>query len=1407
MASFPNPILDRMLSRPWARKIPGMERLGEPPGIPPLQLPPGLAAPTPTPEDVRAMIGNYGPVPTPQQVQKAVDLRETVGNLIPEGVAEIGAGVYDLPKAPVHGAGEIARGVMKAGMPAAAGALMATPVPVLAGMAVGTGVGYGSTKAALGLGFDPQTAQDVGDIAALLSGAGTGIAGMTRRLGVARTVADLNAKAEGLIAKIPNATPEQAGVLRAQVSALTKAASELAPPEPIASPTAVRPERRPSAPEPILEPKVEAIQERQLAAQPPVPEPVAPPEPVVTPIEAAQARIGAEQIAAQRTAPPAFPQAAERAVATERAGQLSEVVRQTEAGQRAAGIEPSAPVADKSAPAPLDFLTSEAGAINYSILGQKAKAGGKEFETKWLDRNAPLKYLNQQANVPFEKDPYIWAAGLESRVQGKWMEFERKLNAIEYPAVKAGTWGDTSKYMRDERIMAFLQEDPNYKIPSEKLPDGTLVKRTAQDIQAEMAAIQAKYGPQGMAKLTSDAQVVRDLQRQAYQEWEASGMEKAGTVQKKLSTPAGQKYISLGREKFLEPIEGQEVTQPKRGLSIPKREAVHKISEEGSELPLADETELIIRDTMRMFREAETNRVAQLQADLEFNPAFKGTIRKLKNARGPIPAEKPKSGEASFPVWRNGTKFQYAAPADVAKAMRGLSEQGIGFLETWGRRFNAGLRLGSTTYYLPFWATNIGRDFQTAYWRSPIGFSLYDWGKGFADAFKMGPEYVNFMKSGGGMSGFFSYDRGLGLKDVARRVQESPARRRAEDFLGPRLINPLRGMEYLANSIEMAPRIGLAQRAQKMGKSELYSGYLGRNITVDFNKMGTSMKWYNAVNWPFNAKVQASANFVQSLKNNPKTAFPKLATSVGIPIVAAWAWNTTQYPEVWDNIDQQTKNNYLVVIHGTGKSEDGRFNEVKLFRKPDAVQFFGNIIEGTLENVRGVNPKKAGQIALETTSAFSAVNFMERGRLSGRMALSDVVPMPLRVGPELWANQSLRMGIPIEQGNTPGGTWYNRYTNRTTQSLGGKLAIPLSRLTPGVSPQQLQFLGSTFFGGLGQAASRPIKGTESYLNWITEPSGMGQLGRQIAEARAVGPEQREADELRDYQQISKDRDIANRRILDEARDKAKALPEDKREDYITKLADSGKITEEMSDTLLTEFEDDRLQLTPEEREIKQGSAYGKALYLLDQQKKLTSKEFDAKIDRWEEKGLMGDDVYTQMDVIEEEREQAKPFPGEGVSTAGVGLSLLIPAAAAKTNPVDLSNNPGALMDRSNNLLKFGTAEDGLAAHYDYLQRALTGEHSAYDPNAGLLQFFSVYAPKGHGRNDPQAYARFVASRLGVTVATKVSSLQPRILELMNAIEDMEGWHGPRLSRTPTGGSAANPIVERMTSRPWVRRNP
>lgn len=86
-----------------------------------------------------------------------------------------------------------------------------------------------------------------------------------------------------------------------------------------------------------------------------------------------------------------------------------------------------------------------------------------------------------------------------------------------------------------------------------------------------------------------------------------------------------------------------------------------------------------------------------------------------------------------------------------------------------------------------------------------------------------------------------------------------------------------------------------------------------------------------------------------------------------------------------------------------------------------------------------------------------------------------------------------------------------------------------------------------------------------------------------------------------------------------------------------------------------------------------------------------------------------------------------------------------------------NNNPGNIRSVDGPFLVFPSYEKGFAYLKDYVTRACTGRHKAYQPTYSFLNFFHTYAP-GSDNNQPDHYAQWVADKMKLPVTTQIKDL-------------------------------------------------
>lgn len=143
-------------------------------------------------------------------------------------------------------------------------------------------------------------------------------------------------------------------------------------------------------------------------------------------------------------------------------------------------------------------------------------------------------------------------------------------------------------------------------------------------------------------------------------------------------------------------------------------------------------------------------------------------------------------------------------------------------------------------------------------------------------------------------------------------------------------------------------------------------------------------------------------------------------------------------------------------------------------------------------------------------------------------------------------------------------------------------------------------------------------------------------------------------------------------------------------------------------------------------------------------------------------------------------------PGDAINILGVDYVLYDTALRVGGTPSWNNKNPGNIVHsegeaerygaypgkHNDNFAIFPTEETG----FEVVKRFLRGRE-----DKTILEMMRLYAPAGHGPNDPQAYAAHIARRLDVPTDTTVSSLDDdQLAAFAGQIQDIEGWREGRI---------------------------
>ena len=523
----------------------------------------------------------------------------------------------------------------------------------------------------------------------------------------------------------------------------------------------------------------------------------------------------------------------------------------------------------------------------------------------------------------------------------------------------------------------------------------------------------------------------------------------------------------------------------------------------GTKKAIADPIEATLRKFTQGQAIFERNKVASILID---DPGAKQFFRPVATSKkefmilqtkGMKPVMEGVWDKNSFDTisrFKEGRVEKYLVDKDIAEAMKQLSPRQAPRVV---QAINSVFRKSATTVYLPFTISNASRDALMAYTTAPVygagsvGKFAKDWARGFWEGAKheflgssnLAKEYI---ESGGG----FGYVGNL----------RKPSQAKAKLFKGKighaiEVSNPLELLEKISATIELAPRLGVYNRAKLAGASAQDAALMARQSTIDFNRGGTLTKVVNQ--WvPFlNARVQGRVTVAEALKRDWRGTAAKAVVSTVLPGMATYAWNRIYYSNLYDDIPEHIKQNYFILIIGTEKNDKGKTVPKYLtISKGDLGQMFWNPIEFGIDKMLKKDKEGTTAFVVNYLSDLSPVEFAREGKPSLSKAAGGLIPPIVKGAAEDWANLNFHTGreiVPHYMEKTkPPELQYKKNTPETYKWLGKKLDI---------SPLRLQNFASNIFAGYGREGFDPSAMMRGLTGRLIKTTG-GEIENQ---ARAV----------------------------------------------------------------------------------------------------------------------------------------------------------------------------------------------------------------------------------------------------------------------------------------------------------------
>lgn len=452
----------------------------------------------------------------------------------------------------------------------------------------------------------------------------------------------------------------------------------------------------------------------------------------------------------------------------------------------------------------------------------------------------------------------------------------------------------------------------------------------------------------------------------------------------------------------------------------------------------------------------------------EMEKAF-GTKIKPEFAEGITVFRKNHSilNDTQIAIYRNGKREVWEVGKELRDALKNSNRYEanllIKFLSVPSRLLRAGATLAPD-----FMLRNFTRDTVNSGIMSERGFIPFvNSTMGFVHMIKQDKVYQEWVKSGGMQSTMISFDRTYFSRDMKKWLLSGKVRNQ--------ISSPAEMLRIYADLFESTSRIGnmkLTHQQLKSRKGQLTdrdiresAGFEGRDISIDYSKIGSKVQMLNMITSFFNARLQGYARLTKAFKERPGPTSWQVFKWITLPSIGLWLWNHND--ERYKRLPQWQKDLFWIVITpeiGVGDMIYEDDNDYTVYRIPKP--FEPGLLFGTLpERILDYMYEKNG----EDLTKF--VKDLFTSNLSGLAPIPDIAKPFM----EAWSNRSLFTNLPI----IPYGTekfselkmpeyQYNEYTSETAKALGKTL----SEITGGNmgSPARIDSLVQNWTGTLGQYA-------------------------------------------------------------------------------------------------------------------------------------------------------------------------------------------------------------------------------------------------------------------------------------------------------------------------------------------------
>ena len=593
------------------------------------------------------------------------------------------------------------------------------------------------------------------------------------------------------------------------------------------------------------------------------------------------------------------------------------------------------------------------------------------------------------------------------------------------------------------------------------------------ELQGKWNLFQEKLGPETLAIVEDAAGEVRNFYKNSLERMVDSGL-----VPRDLADALNKHYPWYNPIRYVD-------TDLARGVDggVSKasntRNGLRYLSDIGSDMPTEGALGVLFQAAPQIETLIARNNAARaLIRSMLLNPDWQGTIRRLTSKELTKPVAqvdeamqfRPRQGEIPGTVsyMKDGKRVAFEVPREVealAKAGAMLPAEGL----LMATRFaNAVPRALMVTFHPVFMTTQFLLDAMTV----AITHGVMPWKTGAVlikniwRLNKHNEDLAEMIRSGGDVGGFWgrtaSEQLARSKKDGSIAIQ-TPFQWR--DFLDPRKIPS--NIRDIGHSIELSPRVAVFNKALERGASKDVAAILARRSTVDFDRIGNSMRYLNAMYLFLNPAVQGSLIPYRALKNPATRKYALMGMSGYMSAqVMAYAWNR-QFPEYKDVLLHDKYGGLGIMIPSNEVDEYGK--KVAHFAKiiPNVREFAA--LSGPLIFMLG----KLDDTSPETFGQW-AKTMLDQVMPTGPISASGIVPtQPLAAVMDSIRNYDSfrdREIVPLELEGQKPKDQVNKHTSLLARRVGNYLDI---------SPMKIDFwMRQGVFYDLVIAADATIRATE-----------------------------------------------------------------------------------------------------------------------------------------------------------------------------------------------------------------------------------------------------------------------------------------------------------------------------------------